>query len=94
MSSTIYMMLSKLQKKHEPLYALAGFGPGFLNLFLSIYIENALNGSAGVISFKPGDPKAVIVVIAIYTILIVIGRVVDALMNIPLAALSDNLKTK
>jgi hypothetical protein len=45
-------MLTKLQKKHEPLYALSGFGPGFLNLFLSIYIENALNGST-IISYKP-----------------------------------------
>jgi hypothetical protein len=87
------MMLRKLQKKHEPLYALSGFGPGFLNLFLAIYIENALNGST-IISYKPGDPHAIIVVVAIYTILIVIGRVVDALMNIPMAAVSDNFRTK
>jgi Na+/melibiose symporter-like transporter len=87
-------MLRNLQKKHEPLYALSGFGPGFLNLFLAIYIENALNGSAGVISYNPDDPKAVIIIVSIYTILLVIGRVIDALLNIPMAAVSDNFKTK
>ncbi|GHU47244.1 hypothetical protein FACS1894218_1240 [Bacilli bacterium] len=88
------MMLSSLQKKHEPLYAMSGFGPGFLNLFLSIYIENALNGSAGIISYKPGDPNAIIVILSIYTVLMVISRVIDGIMNIPVAALSDGFKTK
>jgi hypothetical protein len=43
--------MTKLTKRKEPLYALSGFGPNFLNLFVAVYMQNAVCGYLGYIGF-------------------------------------------
>jgi Na+/melibiose symporter-like transporter len=85
--------MNKLGKRREPLFALAALGPNFLNLFFTIYIQNALLGKLNV-GFDPNDTSRVIVSISIFTVLFTITKVVDALLNIPMAHLSDRTKSR
>ncbi|GHU33895.1 hypothetical protein FACS1894166_10430 [Bacilli bacterium] len=86
----------KLSKRNEPLYALTFFGPIFLNLFISVYLLNAFNDS-GMINFFGLDDKTTdkaIVVTAIFSVLTLVSRIIDCLLNIPMAALSDKCRSR
>jgi F0F1-type ATP synthase assembly protein I len=85
--------MNKLSKRREPIFALAAFGPNFLNLFFAVYIQNALLGNLDV-GFDPSDTSKVIVSILVFTVLFTITKVVDALLNIPMAHLSDRTKSR
>jgi Na+/melibiose symporter-like transporter len=85
--------MNKINKRREPIYALAAFGPNFLNLFFAVYIQNALLGNLD-IGFDPTDPKKYIVSIVIFSVLFTITKIIDALLNIPMAHLSDRTKSR
>jgi Na+/melibiose symporter-like transporter len=85
--------MNKLTKRREPIFALASSGPIFLNLFFSIYIQNALIGNSGAIIFF-GQENQAIVATVVFSILFTIGKVIDALLNIPAAHISDRTKTR
>jgi Na+/melibiose symporter-like transporter len=85
--------MNKLNKRREPIFALAAFGPNFLNLFFAVYIQNALLGKSDN-GFDPSNPSKVIVSIVLFSILFTISKIVDALLNIPMAHLSDRTKSR
>jgi Na+/melibiose symporter-like transporter len=85
--------MNKLTKRREPIFALASFGPNFLNLFFSVYIQNALLGNINN-GFDVTDPKRAIVSVAIFSVLFTITKIIDALLNIPMAHLSDRTKSR
>jgi Na+/melibiose symporter-like transporter len=85
--------MNKISKRREPIYALAAFGPNFLNLFFAVYVQNALIGNLN-IGFDPSVPSKAIVSIVIFSILFTITKIIDALLNIPMAHLSDRTKSR
>jgi F0F1-type ATP synthase assembly protein I len=85
--------MNKINKRREPIYALAACGPNFLNVFFAIYVQNALIGNLN-IGFIPGESSKAIVSIVIFSILFTITKVIDALLNIPMAHLSDRTKSR
>jgi Na+/melibiose symporter-like transporter len=88
-------MMNKLKKGREPLYALAGLGPNLMNLLLSVYIVNAFS----VAGFDQHLAQwtffeKTIVIVGLFSVLITIGKIVDGIIDIPLAALSDKIVSK
>ena len=87
--------MKKLTRKQLPLYALAGFGPNLLNLIISIYLVDALIIEGfGVNAEYWTFANKTLVVTAVFSVLVLIAKVVDGLADIPLAGLTDSLKTK
>ena len=87
--------MKKLTKKQLPLYAFAGFGPSFLGLIIGSYLINALDTSGFNIGVENWTyANKVLVVTAIFSIMVFIAKMLDGIMDIPLAAWTDTLKTK
>ena len=86
----------KLNKRwKEVLFAAAGFGPNLLMVLMMAYFTDAviptgLDADIGFWSYN----GAIIVSTIIFPILWTIGRVFDGVVDVPLAALTDNLKNK
>ena len=87
--------MKKLTKKQLPLYAFAGFGPSFLGLILSSYLINALDTSGFGIGVENWTySNKILVVTTVFSVMVFIAKMMDGIMDIPLAALTDTLKTK
>jgi len=87
--------MKKLSRKQLPLYALAGFGPNLLNLVLSIYLIDALivEGFGVDVEYWTFANKT-LVVTALFSVMVLIAKVIDGLADIPMAGWTDSLKTK
>lgn len=87
--------MKPLKRRQMPLYALAGFGPNLLNTILSIYLVDALQTAGFVKNVENWTffNKTVIAVV-LFSILKFIAQLVDGIIDVPFAALTDNLKSK
>jgi len=87
--------MKKLTKKQLPLYAFAGFGPNLLSLVLTTYLIDALivEGFGVNVEYWTFANKT-LVMTAVFSVLVLLSKLIDGLADIPLAALTDGLKTK
>ena len=78
----------------EILYAVSGFGPNLLMVLLGAYFTDAINPAA----LPEGSLQAIttvsLILPAIFPILWMLAKIFDGLIDIPLAALTDRLRTK
>ena len=87
--------MKKLSKKKLPLYAFAGFGPSLLGILLSVYMINALMVEGfGVGAEYWTFANKTLVVTVVFSVLVLIAKIIDGVADIPLAAWTDTLKTK
>lgn len=87
--------MEKLSRKQLPLYALAGFGPNLLNTIITIYLVDALQvvGFGQDAQFWTFANKTIIAV-GLFSVLKFVSQLVDGIIDVPFAALTDNLKTR
>ena len=81
----------------EVLFAATGFGPNLLMVLMMAYftdavIPTALKADLGFWSY--GNIPMILVSTVVFPILWTIGRVFDGIVDVPLAAFTDNLKNK
>lgn len=88
--------MNSLNKKwKEFLYAGCGFGPNLLMVLLGAYFSDAMN-PAGLSADKANWSVAgySLIMPAIFGVMWAIGKLFDGLIDIPLASLTDNLRTR
>ena len=81
----------------EILYAASGFGANLMMIIMGAYFSDAVNPSAlGTSSdaYLQTITGACLVLPILFSILGIIGKVFDGLIDIPFASITDNLKTK
>lgn len=82
------------KKWKEIVYAASGFGPNLLMVLMGAFFTDAMNPSA----LPAGSLQAIsgvcLITPALFSILWFVGKVFDGLVDVPMAALTDNLKTK
>ena len=80
----------------EILYAMSGFGPNLLMILMGAFYSDAINPAAltGNAIIEQSIAGVCIVVPWLYAILGMIAKSFDGIIDIPLAALTDNLKSK
>lgn len=87
--------MKKLRKRQLPLYALAGFGPNLINTIITIYLVDALQKTGFVVNAENWTfANKTIIAVGLFSILKFIAQLVDGIIDVPFAALTDNLKTK
>lgn len=88
--------MKKLKKGQLILYAFAGFGPSLLGTILSVYMINALSTSGfGVVEAQYWTfANKILVETFIFSILVLIARLLDGITDIPFAGWTDSLKSK
>ena len=87
--------MKKLSRKVLPLYALAGFGPNMLNTVLTIYLVDALQKTGFVVNAESWTfANKTIIAVFLFSILKFIAQLVDGIIDVPFAAMTDNLKTR
>jgi Na+/melibiose symporter-like transporter len=78
----------------ELLFSASGFGPNLLMVLMGAYFTDAVNPAA----LKVGDLQAIgtacYIMPLLFPILWALAKIFDGLIDIPLAALTDGLKTK
>lgn len=82
--------MKQIKRWQEPFYGIGGFGTGFMYMvamsYLStLYIPSQQEGLLGVIDLAP---------VGIFSIIFFISRVIDGLIDIPIASWSDNLRSR
>lgn len=82
------------KKWKEIVYAFSGFGPNLLMVLMGAYFTDAVNPSA----LPEGSLQAIssvcLITPALFSVLWFVGKVFDGIIDIPFAAITDNLKTK
>jgi len=78
----------------EILFAMAGFGPNFMSVLMGAYFSDAVNPAA----LTEGSVQAIsgvcLILPAVFPALWFIARVLDGLIDIPLASITDSLTTR
>ncbi|MFA7111549.1 MAG: MFS transporter, partial [Bacilli bacterium] len=77
------------------LYALSGMGVNMLNLIIGSYLCDALmveGFEKNVANWTYLDKTLVVAVV--WSIFVTVSKIIDGLVDIPLASFTDNLKTK
>ena len=90
-------MVKSLDKKwKELLFAASGFGPNFLMVLMGAYYSDAVNpaGLSGNVNGQTIVGNICLVVPALFSVLMILGKVFDGVIDIPFAAITDNLSTK
>ncbi|MGI6072256.1 MAG: MFS transporter [Lachnospiraceae bacterium] len=87
--------IQSLDKKwKEFLFAMGGFGPNFMAVLMGAYFSDAVNPAA----LTEGSVQAIsgvcLVLPAVFPVLWFIARVIDGLIDIPLASITDSLTTR
>ena len=82
--------MKTLKRWQEPIYAIGGFGPGFMYqivmTYLLYYYRPALSRvEAGALVLAPAGA---------YAVGLLVARILDGVVDIPIAAWTDNLKSK
>lgn len=82
--------MNRIKKWQEPFYGIGGFGPGFmyqlvLTYLLYYYRPAQANIAAGALVFAPAGA---------YALGMLIARILDGLVDIPIAGWTDNLKSR
>lgn len=87
--------MQKLKRGQLFWYALAGFGPNLLNTVITIYLVDALQTAGFVENIESWTfANKTIIAVGIFSILKFIAQLVDGIIDVPFAALTDNLKTR
>ena len=91
-----YNTLNKNWK--EILYGMSGFGPNLLMVLMGAYFTDAINPAALPLGSLQASSRVVggisLILPMIFPILWMLGKLFDGLIDLPLASLTDNLKTK
>ena len=94
-SGTKIVSLNKKWK--EVLYAFSGFGPNFLMVLMGAYYSDAVNPTA----MGSGGSQAGQVITGfclvypiLFSVLMILGKIFDGVIDIPFASITDNLNTK
>lgn len=89
--------MKKLNKKWQIiLYGCSGMGVNMLNLIMGSYICSALltggfnKDDIGIWTFG----KENLVIAAVWSVIVVIAKIIDGVIDIPMASFTDNLKTR
>ena len=89
--------MKKLNSKWKIiLYGCSGMGVNMLNLIMGSYICSALltggfnQEDIGVWTFG----KENLVIAAVWSIIVVIAKIIDGIIDVPMASFTDNLKTR
>ncbi|MBN2157550.1 MAG: MFS transporter [Candidatus Lokiarchaeota archaeon] len=87
--------MKKLSKGQLILYAFAGFGPNLLGTILGVYMINAviIEGFGAEAPYWTFANKT-LVVTAVFSVLVLIAKLLDGITDIPLAGWTDSLKSK
>ena len=87
--------MQKIKRNYLPLYALSGFGPGLINLMITAYLIDGLS-TAGFLKNIENWTYAnkTIVMTALFSVFVLIAKIVDGVADVPLASLTDTLKTR
>ena len=95
MDSSKAKTVSLDKKWKEFLYAACGFGPNMLFVLLGAYFSDAVN-PVGLNADKMNWSISgfCLVVPALFPILWMVAKIFDGLVDIPLASLTDNLRTR
>ena len=100
--------MKKLTKKGQMLvYAIGGMGVNMLNLMMGSYLVSALIASgfgdaaiqnqtfSGIVATSEGKSVGLDLVVAgVWAVLTVIAKIIDGVIDIPMASFTDNLKSK
>jgi len=87
--------MKKFSKGQLILYAFAGFGPSLIGTIFGTYLLNALMVEGFVVDVEHWTfMNKTIVAVTLYTILIFFSKMMDGIMDIPLAGWTDSLKTR
>ena len=88
------MVKSLGNKWKELLFSFSGFGPNFLMVVMGAYFTDAINPAAlGNDSFQ-AISNTCLILPALFPILWMIAKAFDGIIDIPFAALTDNMSTK
>ncbi len=87
-----YVTLNKKWK--EILFSASGFGPNLLMILMGAYFTDAINPAALSGGGYQVISGACYILPAVFPVLWAVSKVFDGIVDIPLAALTDNLKTK
>lgn len=87
-----YKMLDKTWK--EILFAASGFGPNLMMILMGAFYSDAVNPGALHNNELQTITGACLVTPALFAILMSLAKAFDGIVDVPLAALTDNLKTK
>ena len=89
--------MNKLTRKSQQrLYAFAGMGVNMLNLMMGSYLCSALlTGGFGeeAIPFQTFAQKD-LVIAAVWSVFVLISKIIDGVIDVPMASFTDQLKTK
>lgn len=90
-------VVSLNKKWKEVLYAFSGFGPNFLMVLMGAYYSDAINPTA----MGSGGSQAGQVITGfclvfpiLFSVLMILGKIFDGVIDIPFASITDNLNTK
>ena len=87
--------MKKIKRKLLPLYALAGFGPNLINTIITIYLVDALQTTGFGVNVEYWTfANKTIIAVALFSVLKFISQLVDGIIDVPFAALTDSLKSK
>ena len=78
----------------EILYAFSGFGANLMMIIMGAYFSDAVNPSALNSKTFQMITGACLVMPILFSILGIVSKVFDGLIDIPFASITDNLKTK
>lgn len=81
-------------KGKELLFAMSGFGPNLLMVIMGAYFTDAVNPAALPAGSLQAISSGCLILPLIFPLLWTVSKMFDGLIDIPLASLTDNLKTK
>ena len=88
-------MIKKIPRKFLPFYALAGFGPNLMNTIITIYLVDALQKTGFVENSAQWTfADKTIIAVGLFSILKFFAQCMDGIIDVPFAAMTDNLKTR
>ena len=88
-------MVKSLDKKwKELLFSASGFGPNFLMVLMGAFFTDAINPAALPVGSVQAIGTGCLVLPAVFPILWMIAKIFDGVIDIPMANITDNLKTK
>ena len=87
--------MKKLKSYQRPIFAFSAFGPNLLMIFITAYFIDALIPTGLVVNREFWSfTGAAIVAPVLFSIIFTIAKTIDGLIDIPLASLTDNLRSK
>lgn len=82
----------------EILYGMSGLGPNLLMVLMGAYFTDAINPAALPLGSLQASSRVIggvsLILPAIFPLLWMLGKLFDGLIDLPLASVTDNLKTK